>query len=65
MRHDMAWLDFNMFQSGLRRYDQDTLGLRYGEDNWKYMVADYNKTPVKPSLDGEQGEKYDYLAATN
>jgi hypothetical protein len=42
-----------MFQSGHRRYDQDTTGLRYGEDNWKYMNDDYNKTPVKPSLDGE------------
>lgn len=51
--HNQSWLDFNMFQSGHRRYDQDTLGLAYGEDNWKYMVADYNKIPVKPSLDGE------------
>jgi len=51
--HNEAWLDFNMFQSGHRRYDQDTMGLAYGEDNWKYMAADYKKTPVKPSLDGE------------
>jgi hypothetical protein len=51
--HNEAWLDFNMFQSGHRRYDQDTSGLAYGEDNWKYMNDDYNKTPVKPSLDGE------------
>jgi hypothetical protein len=51
--HNEPWLDFNMFQSGHRRYDQDTLGLRYGEDNWKYMADDYNKIPVKPSLDGE------------
>jgi hypothetical protein len=51
--HNEAWLDFNMFQSGHRRYDQDTAGLAYGEDNWRYMAADYNKIPVKPSLDGE------------
>jgi hypothetical protein len=42
-----------MFQSGHRRYDQDTLGLCYGEDNWKYVVDDYAKTPVKPTMDGE------------
>lgn len=51
--HSESWLDFNMFQSGHRRYDQDTTGLAYGEDNWRYMAADYNLTPVKPSLDGE------------
>jgi hypothetical protein len=51
--HNEDWLDFNMFQSGHRRYDQDTAGLAYGEDNWRYMVSDWNKTPVKPSLDGE------------
>jgi len=48
-----TWLDFNMFQSGHRRYDQDTADLRYGEDNWKYVNADYKKVPVKPTLDGE------------
>ncbi len=42
-----------MFQSGHRRYDQDTAGLRYGEDNWRYMADDYLRSPVKPSLDGE------------
>jgi hypothetical protein len=51
--HDETWLDFNMFQSGHRRYDQDTLGLCYGEDNWKYVVNDYAKIPVKPTMDGE------------
>jgi hypothetical protein len=51
--HDAPWLDINMFQSGHRRYDQDTTGLCYGEDNWRYMEADFNRTPVKPSLDGE------------
>jgi hypothetical protein len=42
-----------MFQSGHRRYDQDTIGLCYGEDNWKYVVNDYGKIPIKPTLDGE------------
>jgi hypothetical protein len=51
--HNETWLDFNMFQSGHRRYDQDTIGLSYGEDNWKYALNDYNKVPVKPTLDGE------------
>jgi len=48
-----SWLDFNMFQSGHRRYDQDTSGLAYGEDNWKYAQNDYSKIPVRPTLDGE------------
>jgi hypothetical protein len=51
--HNAPWLDFNMFQSGHKRYDQDTAGLRYGEDNWRYMQVDWSLTPVKPSLDGE------------
>jgi hypothetical protein len=51
--HNESWLDFNMFQSGHRRYDQDTAGLAYGEDNWKYANADYSLMPVKPTLDGE------------
>ena len=51
--HNETWLDFNMFQSGHRRYDQDTTGLCYGEDNWKYAVDDYDKVPIKPTLDGE------------
>lgn len=51
--HNEKWLDFNMFQSGHRRYDQDTVGLRFGEDNWRYVMMDYNKVPIKPVLDGE------------
>jgi hypothetical protein len=51
--HNEPWLDLNMFQSGHRRYDQDTTGLAYGEDNWKYASADYSRTPVKPTIDGE------------
>ena len=53
--HDEPWLDFNMFQSGHRTYDQDTAAaeLRYGEDNWRYVSADYLREPVKPTFDGE------------
>jgi hypothetical protein len=51
--HGEEWLDFNMFQSGHRRYDQDDTELCYGEDNWKYVESDYKKIPVKPVLDGE------------
>ena len=54
--HTAKWSDFNMVQSGHRRYDQDTSKnekLHYGEDNWKYMEADYKLLPVKPTIDGE------------
>lgn len=54
--HNASWLDFNMVQSGHRRYSQDTSKnekLHYGEDNWKYMEADYNLKPAKPTIDGE------------
>ncbi|MCU7551900.1 glycoside hydrolase family 140 protein [Chitinophagaceae bacterium LB-8] len=54
--HKEPWLDFNMFQSGHRRYDQDTTAgeqFHYGEDNWKYIQTDFRLSPVKPSIDGE------------
>lgn len=53
--HDREWLYFNMFQSGHRTYAQDNEAkdLRYGEDNWRYVEADYARKPVKPVLDGE------------
>lgn len=51
--HDQPWLDFNMCQSGHRRYDQDDTELAYGEDNWRYISADYNLTSIKPTIDGE------------
>ncbi|MFV0502992.1 MAG: glycoside hydrolase family 140 protein [Lachnospirales bacterium] len=56
------WLDFNMFQSGHRRYDQFSLGQWddnketesfFGEDSWKYVQQDYAKSIKKPTLDGE------------
>jgi hypothetical protein len=53
--HGQSWLDFNSVQSGHRRYNQDTSAedLHYGEDNWRYIRADYDRTPVKPVLDAE------------
>lgn len=54
--HNEQWMDFNMVQSGHRRYDQDTSKneqKHYGEDNWKFIAADYAMKPVKPTIDGE------------
>ncbi len=52
--HSEPWLDFNMFQSGHQRYDQDTKSpKRFGEDNWRYVREDYARRPAKPVLDGE------------
>lgn len=54
--HNETWLDFNMFQSGHKNYAQDTVSSEfrhYGEDNWKYIDADYKLQPVKPTFDGE------------
>jgi hypothetical protein len=39
-----SWLDFNMVQSGHGAYDIP---------NYKMIAADYNVTPVKPTMDGE------------
>ncbi len=57
--HDADWLDFNMFQSGHRRYDQtrgdgdETARAAVAEDNWRYVEAGWNRLPTKPILDGE------------
>jgi len=60
--HHEEWLDFNMFQSGHRRYDQASLGTwddnpisgeYFGEDSWKYVEKDYGLAPLKPTIDGE------------
>jgi hypothetical protein len=52
--HAEPWLDFNMFQSGHKRYDQDaeSPGAK-GEDNWRYVFEDFAKQPPKPTLDAE------------
>lgn len=60
--HEEKWLDFNIFQSGHRRYDQRSLGAWddnvvveefFGEDNWKYVLRDHSMSPMKPTVDGE------------
>ena len=60
--HEEPWLDLNLFQSGHRRYDQAHLGEWddnlaqeefFGEDNWRYVKRDQERTIRKPVLDGE------------
>lgn len=59
--NNAVWLDFNMFQSGHRRYDQVALGKWddnknnefFGEDNWRYVLRDHSKETIKPTLDAE------------
>jgi hypothetical protein len=51
--HCERWLDFNMIQSGHRRYDQDDSEKAYGQDNYKYVREEYLLTPIKPTIDGE------------
>ena len=51
--HNEAWLDFNMFQSGHRSYEQDDTERGYGPDSWRYVLEDYMKDPIKPTIDGE------------
>jgi hypothetical protein len=51
--HSEPWLDFNMFQSGHRRYDQDDTPETKGEDNWRYVAEDLALDPPKPTIDGE------------
>jgi hypothetical protein len=53
------WLDFNMFQSGHRRYGQtngdgdNSIKDDAEEDNWRYVEKSLKMSPVKPVLDGE------------
>lgn len=42
--HDSEWLDMNMWQSGHSRLDAPI---------WDQIAKDYQRTPVKPVLDGE------------
>lgn len=59
--HNAPWLDFNMFQSGHRRYgqmlkrDKDNVyeGKNQEEDNWRYVDAGLAMKPMKPIIDGE------------
>ena len=57
--NDAEWLDFNMFQSGHRRYDQirgdgdDLAQASVAEDNWRYVQEALDASVTKPVLDGE------------
>ena len=56
--NESVWLDFNMFQSGHRRYGQRKGDGDYPieenteEDNWRFVESS-TLTPLKPVLDGE------------
>ncbi|MBW3623091.1 MAG: glycoside hydrolase family 140 protein [Armatimonadetes bacterium] len=43
--HDAEWLDFNMWQSGHGR----------NQENFNCIRSDYERTPVKPCMDAEPG----------
>ena len=57
--NDREWLDFNMFQSGHRRYGQRNGDGDYAikdnteEDNWRYVDMSFAVKPIKPVIDGE------------
>lgn len=60
--NECDWLDFNMFQSGHRRYDQLVLDSwddrnqnedSFGEDCYKYVIKAKSYETVKPILDAE------------
>jgi len=57
--NNASWLDFNMFQSGHRRYGQRkgdgdyTIAENTEEDNWRYAEKSLSLTPLKPVIDGE------------
>lgn len=43
--HDEAWLDFHTCQSGHKR----------NRENWRFIEADYARTPTRPCMDAEPG----------
>lgn len=57
--NNAAWLDFNMFQSGHRRYEQSKdntnsiLPIGTEEDNWRYVEISHSTKPMRPVIDGE------------
>ena len=56
---DTSWMDFNMFQSGHRRYGQRLGDKEYPieenteEDNWRFVERSMAMKPMKPVIDGE------------
>lgn len=57
--NDSEWLDFNMYQSGHRRYGQRkgdgdyTIAENTEEDNWRYVEKSFELKTIKPNIDGE------------
>jgi len=57
--NNAKWLDFNMFQSGHRRYGQRMGDGDYPikenteEDNWRFVDQSMEMKPMKPVIDGE------------
>ncbi len=57
--NDREWMDFNMFQSGHRRYGQRngdgdyTIAENTEEDNWRYVDMSFSYEPIRPVIDGE------------
>ena len=57
--NNAEWLDFNMYQSGHRRYGQRkgdgdySIAENTEEDNWRYVEKAHTMTPLKPVVDGE------------
>ncbi len=43
--HDEPWLDFHTCQSGHKR----------NRENWRFIEADYARTPMRPCMDAEPG----------
>lgn len=43
--HDESWLDFHTCQSGHAR----------NFENWRFIEADYNRSPTRPCMDAEPG----------
>lgn len=57
--NERDWLDFNMFQSGHRRYGQRKGDGDYPieenteEDNWRFVETSQSRSPLKPVIDDE------------
>lgn len=57
--NNASWLDFNMFQSGHRRYGQRKGDGDYPieenteEDNWRFVERSQAEKPLKPVIDAE------------
>lgn len=58
--NNSEWLDFNMFHSGQRAYDQlrgdgSLAKIDIAEDNWLFAQEAWDTEPARPILDGEPG----------